>query len=89
MSNAVSSVVAVTGLILLADSLVALGRASQLCGSQREHLTALPNLEYDYTTYEVEGCVLDGVSLTVSSFGSNILSCEISVPHPCIIMLFQ
>ncbi|XP_045039045.2 membrane-spanning 4-domains subfamily A member 7 [Desmodus rotundus] len=63
-SNAVSSVVAVTGLILLADSLVALGSASQLCGSQREHLTSLPNSEYDYPTYKVEGCVLDSVSLT-------------------------
>lgn len=24
----------------------------------------MPDLEYDYPTYEVEGCVLDGVSLT-------------------------
>ncbi|XP_045711101.1 membrane-spanning 4-domains subfamily A member 7-like isoform X2 [Phyllostomus hastatus] len=63
-SNAVSSVVAVTGLILLADSLVALGSASQLCGSQREHLTSLPDLEYDYPIYDFEDCVLDGVSLT-------------------------
>ncbi|XP_036916375.1 membrane-spanning 4-domains subfamily A member 7 isoform X2 [Sturnira hondurensis] len=63
-SNVVSSVVAVTGLILLTASLVALGRASQLCGSQRGHQTALPNSEYNYPTYEVEGCVLDGVSLT-------------------------
>ncbi|XP_035885404.1 membrane-spanning 4-domains subfamily A member 7-like [Phyllostomus discolor] len=63
-SNAVSSVVAVIGLILLADSLVALGSAPQLCGSQREHLTSLPDLEYDYPTYDVEDCVLDGVSLT-------------------------
>ncbi|KAM5318789.1 membrane-spanning 4-domains subfamily A member 7-like isoform 2-T2 [Glossophaga mutica] len=63
-SNAVSSFVAVTGLILLADSLVALGSASQLCGAQREHRTSLSNLKYDYPTYEVEGCVLDGVSLT-------------------------
>ncbi|XP_059565211.1 membrane-spanning 4-domains subfamily A member 7-like isoform X1 [Myotis daubentonii] len=63
-SNAVSSVVAGAGLFLLVYSLVALRTASQLCDSEKEHLSSLPYSEYPNPKYEVKDCVLDGVSLT-------------------------
>lgn len=78
-SNAVSSVVAGAGLFLLIDSLVALRTASQLCNSKKEHLSSLPYSRYHNPIYDVKNCVLDGVSLTVSTFRLSLLSCEISV----------
>lgn len=62
-SSAVSSVVAGVGLLFLIDSLVALGAASQLCDSEKEHLF-LPHSGSPNPTYEVKDCVLDGISLT-------------------------
>ncbi|XP_076972227.1 membrane-spanning 4-domains subfamily A member 7 [Tamandua tetradactyla] len=63
-SNAVSSVVAGTGFLLLAHGLVALGSASQQCRSEKDHLSALPYSEYYYSVYEIKDCLLAGVSLT-------------------------
>ncbi|XP_017354345.1 membrane-spanning 4-domains subfamily A member 7 isoform X1 [Cebus imitator] len=87
-SNAVSSVTAGAGLLLLADSVVALRTASQHCGSEKEYLSSLPYSEYYYPIYEIRDCVLTSVSLTVSSFRLNILSCEISVSSLCITSVF-
>lgn len=78
-SNAVSSVVAGAGLFLLIYSLVALRTASQLCDSEKEHLSSLPYSRYPNPIYDVKDCVLDGVSLTVSTFRLSLLSCEFSV----------
>lgn len=78
-SNAVSSVVAGAGFFLLVYSLVALRTASQLCDSEKEHLSSLPYSGYPNPKYEIKDCVLDGVSLTVSTFRLSLLSCEISV----------
>lgn len=78
-SNAVSSVTAGAGLFLLADSVVALRTASQHCGSETDYLSSLPYSEYYYPIYEIKDCLLTSVSLTVSSFRLNILSCEICV----------
>uniref|UniRef100_A0A2K5PWH0 Membrane spanning 4-domains A7 n=1 Tax=Cebus imitator TaxID=2715852 RepID=A0A2K5PWH0_CEBIM len=63
-SNAVSSVTAGAGLLLLADSVVALRTASQHCGSEKEYLSSLPYSEYYYPIYEIRDCVLTSVSLT-------------------------
>lgn len=87
-SNAVSSVVAGTGLFLLIYSLVALRTASQLCDSEKEHLSSLPYSRYPNPTYDVKDCVLDGVSLTVSTFKLKLLSYEIPLSL-CIILLFH
>ncbi|XP_033063478.1 membrane-spanning 4-domains subfamily A member 7 isoform X3 [Trachypithecus francoisi] len=87
-SNAVSSVTAGAGLFLLADSVVALRTASQHCGSETDYLSSLPYSEYYYPIYEIKDCLLTSVSLTVSSFRLNILSCEISVSPLCIISAF-
>ncbi|XP_023071274.1 membrane-spanning 4-domains subfamily A member 7 isoform X3 [Piliocolobus tephrosceles] len=87
-SNAVSSVTAGAGLFLLADSVVALRTASQHCGSEKDYLSSLPYSEYYYPIYEIKDCLLTSVSLTVSSFRLNILSCEISVSPLCIISAF-
>ncbi|XP_074257649.1 membrane-spanning 4-domains subfamily A member 7 isoform X2 [Saimiri boliviensis] len=64
-SNAVSSVTAGAGLLLLADSVVALRTASQNCGSEKEYLSSLPYSEYYYPIYEIRDCLLTNVSLTV------------------------
>nr|XP_012309753.1 membrane-spanning 4-domains subfamily A member 7 isoform X2 [Aotus nancymaae] len=63
-SNAVSSVTAGAGLLLLADSVVALRTASQHCGSEKEYLSSLPYSEYYYPIYEIRDCLLTSVSLT-------------------------
>ncbi|KAF5927375.1 membrane-spanning 4-domains subfamily A member 7 [Diceros bicornis minor] len=63
-SNAVSSVAAGAGLLLLAHSLVALGTASQQCDSDKEYLSSLPYLRYYYSIHEVKDCFLANVSLT-------------------------
>ncbi|XP_015974470.2 membrane-spanning 4-domains subfamily A member 7 [Rousettus aegyptiacus] len=63
-SNAVSSVAAGASLFLLAHSLVALRTASQLCDSEKEHLSSLPYSEYYYSVYDVTNCRQAGVSLT-------------------------
>uniref|UniRef100_A0A2K6T6X8 Membrane spanning 4-domains A7 n=1 Tax=Saimiri boliviensis boliviensis TaxID=39432 RepID=A0A2K6T6X8_SAIBB len=63
-SNAVSSVTAGAGLLLLADSVVALRTASQNCGSEKEYLSSLPYSEYYYPIYEIRDCLLTNVSLT-------------------------
>lgn len=88
-SSAVSSVAAGAGLLLLADSLVALRTASQQCESGKEYLSSLPYSRYYYSSYEVKDCFLAGVSLIVSSFRLNILSCEVSVSPFCIISAFS
>uniref|UniRef100_A0A9L0IKI3 Membrane spanning 4-domains A7 n=1 Tax=Equus asinus TaxID=9793 RepID=A0A9L0IKI3_EQUAS len=62
-SSAVSSVAAGAGLLLLADSLVALRTASQQCESGKEYLSSLPYSRYYYSTYEVKECFLAGISL--------------------------
>uniref|UniRef100_A0A3Q2GVS3 Membrane spanning 4-domains A7 n=1 Tax=Equus caballus TaxID=9796 RepID=A0A3Q2GVS3_HORSE len=62
-SSAVSSVAAGAGLLLLADSLVALRTASQQCESGKEYLSSLPYSRYYYSSYEVKDCFLAGVSL--------------------------
>ncbi|XP_046500582.1 membrane-spanning 4-domains subfamily A member 7 isoform X1 [Equus quagga] len=62
-STAVSSVAAGAGLLLLADSLVALRTASQQCESGKEYLSSLPYSRYYYSTYEVKECFLAGISL--------------------------
>lgn len=85
ITNAVSAVVAGVGLFLLTDSLVALWTASRQCGSEKDSLSLLPYSGYYYSTHEVKDCVLASVSLIVSSFRFNILSCEISVSLLCII----
>nr|XP_017833663.1 membrane-spanning 4-domains subfamily A member 7 isoform X3 [Callithrix jacchus] len=87
-SNAVSSVTAGAGLLLLADSVVALRTVSQHCDSEKEYLSSLPYSEYYYPVYEIRDCLLTSVSLTVSSFRLNILSCEISVSSLCITSAF-
>lgn len=79
-SSAVSSVVAGAGLFLLIYSLSALRTASKLCDSEKEHLSSLPYSAYPNPIYEVKGCVLDSVSLTVSTSRLNLLSCEICLP---------
>lgn len=61
-SNAVSSVAAGAGLLLLMDSLVALGTASQQCDSEKDYLSSLPYSEYYYST--VKDCLLTSASLT-------------------------
>uniref|UniRef100_G3SUJ3 Membrane spanning 4-domains A7 n=2 Tax=Loxodonta africana TaxID=9785 RepID=G3SUJ3_LOXAF len=61
-SNALSSVAAGTGFILLTDSLVALGTASQQCDS--ENLSSLPYSDYYYSVYEAKDCLLASASLT-------------------------
>ncbi|XP_057586123.1 membrane-spanning 4-domains subfamily A member 7-like [Hippopotamus amphibius kiboko] len=58
-ASAVSSVAAGVGLLLLADSLVALGNASQQCDSEKDYLASLT-----YSIYEAKECLLTGVSLT-------------------------
>ena len=78
-SNAVSSVAAGASLFFLAHGLVALRTASQLCGSEKEHLSPLPYLEYYYSVYDVTNCHQAGVSLTVSPFRLTTLSCGISL----------
>ncbi|XP_053418819.1 membrane-spanning 4-domains subfamily A member 7 [Nycticebus coucang] len=64
ISNAVSSVSAGAGLLLLADGLVTLGTASQHCDSDKESLSSLPYSEYYYSLYEVKDCLSTRVSLT-------------------------
>lgn len=78
-SSAVSFVVAGAGLFLLTASVVALGTATQLCDSEKEHLSSLPYSEDYYSIHEVKDCLLTRVSLIVSTFRLNILPCEISV----------
>ncbi|XP_004478001.1 membrane-spanning 4-domains subfamily A member 7 [Dasypus novemcinctus] len=63
-SNAVSSVAAGAGLILLTYSLVALGPASGQCDLEKDNLSALPYSEYYYSIYEIKDCLLARVSLT-------------------------
>nr|XP_009006492.1 membrane-spanning 4-domains subfamily A member 7 isoform X4 [Callithrix jacchus] len=63
-SNAVSSVTAGAGLLLLADSVVALRTVSQHCDSEKEYLSSLPYSEYYYPVYEIRDCLLTSVSLT-------------------------
>lgn len=88
-SSAVSSLTAGAGLFLLADGLAALETASRRCDSEREYLSTLPYSMYYYSIYEFKGCLLDSVSLTVSSFRLNILSCEISASLFCMISAFS
>ncbi|KAM8811930.1 membrane-spanning 4-domains subfamily A member 7-like [Rhynchonycteris naso] len=64
VSNALSSIVAGTGLFLLIDNLVTLWMASQLCDSGKGHLYSLPYSWYYYSVFEVNDCVQDKVSLT-------------------------
>lgn len=62
-SSAVSFVVAGAGLFLLTASVVALGTATQLCDSEKEHLSSLPYSEDYYSIHEVKDCLLTRVSL--------------------------
>ncbi|KAB0351943.1 hypothetical protein FD754_016800 [Muntiacus muntjak] len=64
ISSAVSSVAAGAGLVLLANSLVALRTASQQCDSGRDYLASLPYSRYYYSIYEVKDCLLNSVGLT-------------------------
>ncbi|KAM9767622.1 LOW QUALITY PROTEIN: membrane-spanning 4-domains subfamily A member 7-like [Dama dama] len=64
ISSAVSSLAAGAGLILLANSLVALRTASQQCDSGRDYLASLPYSRYYYSIYEVKDCLLTSVGLT-------------------------
>lgn len=64
ISNAVSSAAAGASLFLLAHGLVALRTASQLCDSEKEHLSSLPYSEYYHSVYDVTDCLQAGVSLT-------------------------
>uniref|UniRef100_A0A8C3YW59 Membrane spanning 4-domains A7 n=1 Tax=Catagonus wagneri TaxID=51154 RepID=A0A8C3YW59_9CETA len=64
ISNTVSSVAAGASLLLLTDSLVALGTASQLCDSENDYLSSLPYSEYYYSIYEVKDCLLTSAGLT-------------------------
>lgn len=91
MSNAVSSIVAGAGLLLLTDhSRAALGTtAFHRCNSQKEWLSVLPSSENYYLIYEVKDCLLACVGLTVSSFTLNVLSCETSASLLCIISAFS
>ncbi|XP_007954620.1 membrane-spanning 4-domains subfamily A member 7 [Orycteropus afer afer] len=63
-SNAVSAVASGAGLILLADSLIALGTASQQCDSEKTHLSSLPYSDYYYSIYETTDCPQASASLT-------------------------
>ncbi|XP_012863258.2 membrane-spanning 4-domains subfamily A member 7 isoform X1 [Echinops telfairi] len=60
-ASALSSVAAGAGLILLIDSLVALGAASQPCDSEKTYLSYAA---YYYSLYETKDCLLAGASLT-------------------------
>uniref|UniRef100_H0XQA2 Membrane spanning 4-domains A7 n=1 Tax=Otolemur garnettii TaxID=30611 RepID=H0XQA2_OTOGA len=64
ISNAMSSVSAGAGLLLLTDGLVTLETASQRCVSGKEYLSSLPYSEYYYSLYEVRDCVSTHKSLT-------------------------
>jgi hypothetical protein len=88
-SSAVSSAVAGAGFFFLACTLVALGTTPRNCSSEKEDLSSLPYLEYYYSIYEDKDCLRAGVSITVSSFRLNILSCEISLSPVHIISAFS
>ncbi|XP_006193711.2 membrane-spanning 4-domains subfamily A member 7 [Camelus ferus] len=63
-SNAMSSLAAGAGLLLLANSLGALSIVSQLCDSKQDYPSSLPYSAYYYAIYEDKDCRLTGVSLT-------------------------
>ena len=76
--TASSPVAAEVGLVLLANSLVALRTASQQCDSGRDYLASCL-IRGTMIRYTKSRTVSWPVGLTVSSFGLHFLSCEISV----------
>ncbi|XP_006875046.1 PREDICTED: membrane-spanning 4-domains subfamily A member 7 [Chrysochloris asiatica] len=63
-ANAVSSGVSGAGLLLITDSLVALGTASQGCDLEKTYLSSLPYTDYYYSIYEDKDCLLASTSQT-------------------------